>query len=244
MENEKISVLSYGGGVNSSAMIFHLIESGQPIDLVIFADTGEEEARTYDAVERMREVLKAHEIPFYQVQSHHGNLYDYYLRKKAVPSVMRRDCTYKFKVSPLRKFLRQKYGKAQRFRMYIGIASDEFHRMRTSDVQYIENSYPLIEADISRSGCLEILERHGFHAEKSGCIGCPFRPRAEWIDMAQNNPEEFSRWERLELNCSAYPRVTLIPGVKLIMLKEAKHQKKLDDYAPHIPCDVSGGCFL
>ena len=62
--------------------------------------------------------------------------------------------------------------------------------------------------------------------------------------MANNNIKEFERWERLERNCSAYPRITLIPNVKLLRFREAKDQKQLGDFTPPIPCDVAGGCFL
>lgn len=238
------TILSYGGGVNSSALLFYIWENKLPLDLVLFADTGEEEAKTYDAVERMKKECKDRGVEFVTVKSPLGNLYDYYFKKKAVPSVKFRDCTSKFKISPIRAYLRERFGKKQVFDLYIGIASDEFHRMRTSDVKYIANIYPLIDADISREGCNDILRRHNFEAHKSGCAGCPFRPRAEWIDLAKNHPEEFARWERLELNCSGYPRVTLIPGVKLVLLKEAKNQKGLNEFAPPVPCDVAGGCFL
>ena len=56
-------VLSYGGGVNSSALFFYITEKKMPLDIVIFADTGEESKETYDAVERMKVICKKQNIP-------------------------------------------------------------------------------------------------------------------------------------------------------------------------------------
>jgi hypothetical protein len=46
-------VLSYGGGVNSSALFFYLLDKNMPLDIVVFADPQEEYKETYDAVERL-----------------------------------------------------------------------------------------------------------------------------------------------------------------------------------------------
>ncbi|MEM3161041.1 MAG: phosphoadenosine phosphosulfate reductase family protein, partial [Nitrososphaera sp.] len=45
-ENTKY-VLSYGGGVNSTALMILLVRHKLPIDYVIFADTGSERPETY-----------------------------------------------------------------------------------------------------------------------------------------------------------------------------------------------------
>jgi argininosuccinate synthase len=37
-----VSILAYGGGVNSTAMIVGMIERGERADAVVFADTGGE----------------------------------------------------------------------------------------------------------------------------------------------------------------------------------------------------------
>src|SRR5204863_1408724 len=66
-----LNVLSYGGGVNSSALFFHLLDTGRPLDLVIFADTGEEMPATYDAVQRMAAACQDRGIRFETVRSHH-----------------------------------------------------------------------------------------------------------------------------------------------------------------------------
>jgi len=41
------SVLCYGAGVDSTAMLLELVAVGQPPDLVLTADTGAEKPETY-----------------------------------------------------------------------------------------------------------------------------------------------------------------------------------------------------
>ena len=45
-------VLSYGGGVNSPAVLIGMIERQEPIDRIIFADTGDERPDVYAGIER------------------------------------------------------------------------------------------------------------------------------------------------------------------------------------------------
>lgn len=244
--SKPLFVLSYGGGVNSTALFFYLLEKKRPLDLVIFADTGEETEKTYETVYRMKKLCNQHNIEFVTVKSKYGNMYDYYYKNKAVMSLMRRDCTGKFKISPIRQYLRKKYGKKQHFNMYIGIASDEWTRVRESDVQYITNLYPFVEDSITREGNKRILKENNITAEKSGCKGCMYQKRVDWLKMCMNDPKEFERHLRLEQNCSAYPRVRINPYYTLEDVKKsAKGQLTLTGYEdPEPTCDVSGSCFL
>jgi len=54
-------------------------------------------------------------------------------------------------------------------------------RMKTSDVKYITNRWPLIEKRMTRNDCVNWLERHGLEVPlKSSCYFCPFHSTAEW----------------------------------------------------------------
>ena len=45
-------VLSYGAGVNSTALLFFLVKQKFPLDYVVFADTGNERPETYSYLEK------------------------------------------------------------------------------------------------------------------------------------------------------------------------------------------------
>ena len=239
-------VLSYGGGINSSALFFYLLAENKPLDLVIFADTGEEEPKTMKSVAAMQRICEKKAIPFVIVKSKYGNLYDHYYKKKAVMSLMRRDCTGKFKVSPIRQYLRSTYGKQEKFVIYIGIAWEEMHRMKESNVKYIVQSYPFIENRIDRSGNKKILKDHAFIASKSGCKGCLYLKRKQWVKMIIENRDEFERHMKLEENNSGFPKILLNGQYSLrSLLNSFKNQKSLKDFDDIEPsCDVSGSCFL
>ena len=44
-------VVSYGGGTNSTAMLIGMVERSEPVDLILFADTGGERPGTYAYVD-------------------------------------------------------------------------------------------------------------------------------------------------------------------------------------------------
>jgi hypothetical protein len=247
MESKKpLFILSYGGGVNSSALFFYILEKGLPLDWVIFADTGEEKESAYDAVERMSAICEKKGIAFKTVKSEYGRLVDYYTKVRAVPSMQKSDCSDKFKKAVIRKFLRTTYGKKQKFVMYLGMAYDEATRMKDSDVQYITNSYPFIDDRIDRKGNLAILQRYSFKAEKSGCKGCLWQKKSDFLRLAKDEPAEFERWQRMEENGRRYPSITLTQRFKLASIKkEAKEQMTLTAYEPEEerPCNSYGYCM-
>ena len=244
--DKPIYILSFGGGVNSTALFFYLLKHQFPIDEIIFADTGSELPETYAIVEKFKKVCEEKRILFTIVKSKLSNsLYEYYYDKKALPSRQKRDCTGKFKVSVIKNYLRAKYGKDKKFSQYIGIAAEESHRMKGSNVSYINLVYPLVFAQINREDCIRMCRENGFsEVVKSGCYCCPFTRKEGWKELFKNHPELFEKAIMLEENCNN-KKVTLasIPlreiKRKLVLPKE---QLLLDDFER--TCDVAGSCFL
>lgn len=242
-------ILSYGGGLNSTALLVYLIKNSNdyPLDLVIFADTGREFNHTYETVAYYQKYCKQNNIEFVIVNSKHGDIYDYYYNKKVTPNRMKRDCTSKFKIEPIRTYIRSRYGKEEKFVFYIGIDFDEYHRMSESDVKYIKNEYPLVDMQIGRSECKNIIENEKLHVpEKSGCYFCPFTKKDNWINLIDHYPELFEDAVRLEENSKRFPEpVSLLSSIPLRKIKE-KYQRndlmKLDTF--FASCDVQGSCFL
>lgn len=54
---QPLTVVSYGGGVNSTALVIGLLERHQPLDCVLFADTGGEKPETYEFLSRFDQWL-------------------------------------------------------------------------------------------------------------------------------------------------------------------------------------------
>jgi Phosphoadenosine phosphosulfate reductase family len=243
-------VLSYGAGLNSTALLVYLIKKKEPLDVVLFADTGDEFPATYETVNYYKQYAEDNKVKFEIVKSElSDSLYQYMYNKKIVPSRFRRDCTSKFKISPMRHYMRSTFGKQQKFIQYIGIDYSEAHRIMTNDVQYIENRYPLVDAKIDRQGCQNLLEQEGLLIPpKSGCYYCPFTTRKKWNILLDTNPELFNKAIELEQNATRHPHPNaLLHTIPLIKLKDRKvGNTKLDNFIvlSEPSCDVSGSCFL
>lgn len=241
-------VLSFGGGLNSSALLVWIIENKKPLDLVLFADTGGEFPHTYNAVKFYKQYCADRNIRFEIVKSSLSkSLYTYMWDKKIVPSKFRRDCTSKFKISPMRRYMRSLYGKQEKFTQYIGIDYSEAHRVMTNDVQYITNCYPLVDNKIDREECKQILEEKGLLIpEKSGCYFCMFTSRKNWLKLLDEHPSLYESSMKLEQHANRYPHSNaLLHSIPLLKLKNNKTgNTKIDEFLVLPSCDVAGSCFL
>jgi hypothetical protein len=189
-----IKIASFGCGVDSVAGL--LLNSDY--DEIIFADTGSELPETYAYLDYFE---KKSGLKITKVKSHLGKIYDYYNNKRCFPLPTFRDCTGKFKIQPIRKYIREKYGKKETFEMNIFIDYSEFHRMHTSDVKYAKNVYPLVEQKITREKCIELIKSKGYELPiKSGCFFCPFNTKKKWIELKNNHPDLFQKTLDLEKN--------------------------------------------
>ena len=73
-----INVVSYGGGVQSTAIVLMAIDGLIPKpDYVIFADTGSEMESTYKTVKEIKKLCKKSEINFKTVYSNFGKGKEY-----------------------------------------------------------------------------------------------------------------------------------------------------------------------
>jgi hypothetical protein len=233
-------ILSFGAGVNSTALLIELLNRNMPLDYILFADTGEEVPETYSHLKHIQDWLRSQNKEIVVVQSKYGLLYDYYHTKKTIPYRNFRDCTDKFKKRPQNEFIKQfkKEGVVQ----YIGIALEEFHRMKTSDIKWITWKYPLVEWRIDRSSCIKIIEKAGLPIPvKSGCYMCPFQSDESWARLFNSKKELWLKSRALEEDNRSYPRNTLRWAGTLRDLEKAiRTQTKLSDFSEPI---CGGHCF-
>lgn len=203
----RLRVLSLGAGVQSTTLALMAAkgEIGPMPDAAIFADTGWEPRAVYEHLARLREALP---FPVHVVSA--GDLRADILAKTnttgqrfaAVPWFMRmpdgteamgrRQCTAEYKLKPLQRQIRAMLGgKTPKggAEVWIGISTDEAFRVKPSRVQYIANRWPLIEQRMNRNDCIRWMDRNGWSAPKSSCIGCPFHSADQWRALT---PDEFA----------------------------------------------------
>lgn len=135
---------------------------------------------------------------------------------------LNRECTQNYKIRPIQRKLKELLGrdpdkrvgvrKAPLACQWIGISSDEDHRVNTKAPAWLTKRYPLIdiEADsdgirivgerrMSRGDCIEWMERNGYpRPPRSACTFCPFRKNTEWAHMRDNQPEAWADAVRMD----------------------------------------------
>lgn len=213
-----LRLLSLGAGVQSSAvLILSAIGRLPRLDGAIFADTRWEPAGVYAHLDRLEaEIAKPAGIPVYRVSS--GNIRDdaldpthrfasmplYVRNQDGSDGMTRRQCTSEYKIKPIKRQTRELLGYPHPLRVpktvyaetWIGISTDERGRavdraggLKTGDVRYSRNRYPLLELELSREACKLLLTRYGFaETPKSACIGCPYSTNRRWRDLRDQDP--------------------------------------------------------
>jgi hypothetical protein len=238
-------VLSFGGGVNSVALLLRLIEDNNPPDLVVFADTGDESPQTTAAVEHTVALCRGQGIKFQSVRN--GDLVQWFIENKVLPLPHRniRSCTEKFKVAPIRAWLREQG--INKARMLVGFAKDEAHRMKDSNVQWIRNEWPLIyDYGMTRADCQKTIARlwDGPPVPKSGCQGCPFIGERGFLQLARSDRAAFRRWRVLEEQARDYPKNRLYAeGLTLAQIEHrADTETRLDAFGD-LGGAIEGDCM-
>jgi hypothetical protein len=168
---------------------------------------------------------------------------------------IRRQCTNDWKIRPIRKFVRRLLDvpRANRVEMWMGISIDEWHRMRSADVQYLTNVYPLVDRRISRAGCISWLESKGLDIPpKSSCTFCPYHNIASWQTMKRAAGSDWASAvivdDLIRDKCPPgaifihHARKPLIDAVKIPEDFGAEQLALGLDNSPETPCD-SGYCF-
>lgn len=187
-----MKILSYGGGVNSTA-ILALIKDGKitGVECAVFADTGAEKASTYEYLDY---ISKRSPIPIEVVKSKEGPLWDYCKERNILPMRFMRWCTDRWKKRPISEWSKQK----EITKELIGIDAGE-----TKRAARWQNSemfvFPLIEKGMNRDACSALITTVGWKVpEKSGCVFCPFARPHEFAQMKIVEPERFAELCELE----------------------------------------------
>ena len=208
--NNPYRVISLGGGVQSSVltlMASHGLFEETP-EAAIHADTGWDPPETLRMVRWLANTTR---FPVHITQSHMGSLTDA-VALPAGPTAFvpiptytgaggmgRRQCTREYKIEPIERLYRQLLGKKPRERIpagrveqWVGFSTDEIIRVKPNATSWIVNRYPLIEANMSRTDCVNWWHEHAPHdapeLARSSCVGCPYHTAAEWVHLAEHNP--------------------------------------------------------
>lgn len=210
-KNVELRVLSLGAGVQSSTVLFKMLDQEiKPADIAIFADTGNEPKEVYVWLDYLKDLMKG-KMDFYVVRNEEntGHIIDDYKsasgRHSLIPlhikradgttSINMRTCTAEYKIKPLQRKVKEILGGSLRGRcveMVMGISYDEIQRAKIPSNKWQINCYPLVENKITRSDCKHWISHTDYgQPPRSACIICPYHDNKEWKNLKNNYPDEF-----------------------------------------------------
>jgi len=254
-----LDVLSMGGGVQSTAILVLVAQNKLPKpDLVVFCDTGSELPQTLTHIkDRLIPLAESLDIPFNIVRYTNKKgasepLYKHYMDRSLIPAPISGQCTRLFKIIPFKRHIRSIVGRKNKkilARAWLGITTDESHRANTSGVGWYENHFPLLDLELSRDNCINILEEYGWgDTVKSGCFHCHYQSAKQWQALKRKHPDLFKI--SLDMEKKALERGFkggLWGGSKSITGFDVESLERwfaLYSEDPIPLCNENGGCFL
>lgn len=209
-------VLSYGGGVQSTTLLALALSGHIEIDGVIYVDLGRAESPETRAYALDYALPRAAAAGLRVAASTPQTLYEDMLRKPSfvpVPfrvegALLKRQCTYRYKIIPFRRLLRAMYPGVSRRNpcvVALGYTIEELARMRDPDVQYYRHVYPLIDLRMTRHDCIARLRSEGWCVPpKSSCWFCPFRSASTKRALAEQYPDVARGWRELDAHVNGW----------------------------------------
>jgi hypothetical protein len=212
-------VVSYGGGVQSTALLVLAARGEINFGTFLFANVGDdsEHPATLAYVREIatpyaaRSGVDVHELKRRRRDGATETLMQRLNRPdtRSIPIPVRmangapgrRNCTADFKIRVVGRWLREHGATAEvPAAVGIGISLDEIHRAnrrRREAHEVIE--YPLLDLGLRRDDCKRIITEAGLPVPpKSSCFFCPFRTVDAWHHQRRYEPELFAQSVRLE----------------------------------------------
>lgn len=214
-------VASFGGGVNSTAMLIGMVERQEKCDLILFADTGGEKPHTYEHVLEFSKWLKFVGMPEITTIARHTTVSKFErigtyttleedcLAKKMLPSIAYgfKACSQKYKREPQDKFCNShrlclaEWTVGRKVTKLIGYDAGEAHRANIEGDDKYSYVYPLIEWEWGREECVLAIKRAGQKVpDKSACFFCPSSKKQEIMELRRVYPELSARAVAMEKN--------------------------------------------
>lgn len=211
-------VFSFGGGVQSVAVLVLAAQGKVQYDQFLFANVGADsenpETLAYFEVFAVPFAFR-HGIPLEELHKVRRNgdretlLGRIRRSERSIPIPMHmnngapgnRQCTGDFKISVVAKWLREHGATAESpATVGLGISTDEFQRARSaSKLNYERLEYPLLDLRLSRLDCRRIIADVGLPIPpKSACFFCPFQSPTQWRRLKHDKPALFAQSVEIE----------------------------------------------
>ena len=236
--------LSFGGGVNSTAMLIELVKRKESPDFILFADTGGEFPETYDHIETMQEWLSNNSDIRIDICSEKKSLESDCLDRETLPGKAFGfgSCSEHFKIRPQRRWIKAKGIKDAMW--MVGIHHRESQRALRIHNQRKDVCFPLINWMWGQKECLDAIASEGIPIpRKSACFFCPSSKKKEVFEISKSHPELFERAVEMERAAKEGGRLDTVKGLGRSwswgqLIKADNDQLKLFDDSQAPICDT------
>lgn len=186
-------IVSYGAGINSTAMVCEMVRRGERMDAIVFADTGGERPSTYEHLNFFSAWLEAHGYPPVLTVKNTAKVGAYIAETLEQECLMRRQlpgiaygfgsCSDKWKQQPFKTWL--KTTGLTDVTVCIGFDADETYRAQRGETKYAKR-FPLIEWGMGREECVATILAAGIKPPgKSACFFCPSSTKREILELSE-----------------------------------------------------------
>jgi hypothetical protein len=220
-------VVSYGGGINSTALLVEFMKRDIRPDLITFSNTVGEKPETYAYIEMFKAFLVKNGMPtitpIQAISPTRGplSLEADCLRLGVLPSKVygRKNCSQRFKIEPQQKFLNHwdtakvAWKQGNKVLQVIGYDAGERHRINKDYTSpKFDYWYPLVEWGWARDECKTAITSAGLPLPpKSACFFCPSSKKHEIMALKRDHPDLFAR--AVEMEKKAAPKLVNIKGL-------------------------------
>jgi 3'-phosphoadenosine 5'-phosphosulfate sulfotransferase (PAPS reductase)/FAD synthetase len=262
-----LRAVSYGGGVQSTALLVLAARGDIDFPLFLFANVGDD-SENPDSLRYLHEVAApyaaAHGIELVELRRvlRDGTTrtlrqeIETQVRSIPIPARMgaggfgRKKCTERFKIAVVRRELRRRGATADDPALVaIGFSTDEIERAGAGRVDERDptrlRAYPLLELGLNRGDCRRVIDEAGLPVPpKSSCSFCPLHDVEGWRRLRRTQPE---RWDdAVRIDALIRERaVTLGRGAMGLVSPTVPLEDAVDDQLALFDgdgCD-SGWCF-
>lgn len=207
--------LSYGLGVDSTAILVGWQKRGIRPRIITFADTGAEKPGTYAFLPVINEWLRDVGFPevtvvkYQPVRAPYDTLEGNCLSNETLPSLAFgfKSCSIKFKREPQEKYVKkldwvqELWADGGRILNAIGYDARETHRSAAKGNEQWEYTYPLRVWGWDREECKRQIAAAGLPVPpKSACFFCPATKKPELVQLAADHPDLIDRAIAIEQN--------------------------------------------
>ena len=167
-----LTMASFSGGKDSTAMVLRMIEKRERLDKVVFCDTGMEFPAMYAHIEKVQEFVESQGIEFVRLEPEHS--FEYMLMEKPIdskkhglyygyswPGMQMRWCTKHLKVQVQERYRRElRESTGEEIITCTGLAADEIKRLERKN--NLRDRHPLVEWGWTEDVCLGYCYGKGY----------------------------------------------------------------------------------